>query len=217
MQQRTLVWSFKKTFLSFWNLCKHFARFKRLKKQRIALEKKMQKPIRTIWKKKKKNKKMFLVSIVKQRRWIWKKRKKWNAHRIIKKVFFKKRRWVHLRLKRGYFYALALKKFLRVDLWFKCHANWTYRMFVDSFYRLLVRYLINIRYIANVFRARAMIREKLLQINNKFPKSYSLNDYDLVSFSRTYWFRNRILWSLWRKWLFKKKSQVQILQKAHSE
>jgi len=155
------------------------------------------------------------VSIVKQRRWIWKKRKKWNAHRIIKKVFFKKRRWVHLRLKRGYFYALALKKFLRVDLWFKCHANWTYRMFVDSFYRLLVRYLINIRYIANVFRARAMIREKLLQINNKFPKSYSLNDYDLVSFSRTYWFRNRILWSLWRKWLFKKKKAKYKYYKKH--
>jgi len=80
------------------------------------------------------------------------------------------------------------KKFLKEDFRFKPKPWWTYQQFLKKYQRLLIKYVINLPVVKNIFRSRALIRHEMIKVNHLKPKLV-LDDYDIVSFSRTLTFR----------------------------
>jgi len=143
----------KKSMAQMWNFFKYFLTRKKLKIHYLRTNKYRPSPFRPTWKKKRLNARFFMVAVVKRLKWI-KERKKWAPHRMMRKIFRLKssgKRSYYFRLKKSYLNKLMIKKFLLMDFWFECKKNWSYQNFVNSYYRLLIKYLINLNYVKNIF------------------------------------------------------------------
>jgi len=101
-------------------------------------------------------------------------------------------------------YKILFKKFLKEDFRFKSKVGWTYQEFSKAYQRLLIKYLINLPFVKNIFKSRALILHKMITVNNSGLKS-TLDDYDIVSFSRTESIRK---WNHWDRTMgFSKKDK----------
>jgi len=132
------------------------------------------------------------IKVVKYATWGPKERKRWKAHRFVGK-FFKKNLNYKIWLRKSYLYKIMFKKFLKEDFRFKPKPWWTYQQFLKKYQRLLIKYVINLPVVKNIFRSRALIRHEMIKVNHLKPKLV-LDDYDIVSFSRTLTFRRLNFW-----------------------